>query len=370
VRSNAELAVAVATVVVVGACTKPNPDYCDNERPCASGTCNLATHSCEETTDDGPVVDSATSVDANEACALAGGQVVFITTRDGDGEVATVLADGSDYHSFSTASSNNGKPTWSPDGRAIAYLGDEVGYQLYILGTDGTDSQSVSAGQAQEPEWFPDNERILFETMRDGPGEIYVVNRDGSGLTNLTMNAGNDAGASLRSDGLRIVFQSDRGEGIEVYAMAADGSDQTRLTTMSVNVRYPVWSPDGSNIAFRYGETQELWVMTAGGSGPQMIAPGPATGGVEWSPDGELLAYSDGQDIFTVTAFGAGLNNLTNGNGANNAPRWTSDGTRLIFRSTRDGNSEVYSMSADGTNLINLTNDPNTDQAADWSDCP
>jgi Tol biopolymer transport system component len=356
--------------LVSGACTKPNPDYCDDERPCASGTCNLTTHSCEETGGDGPIADGAASVDANEACALAGGKVAFVTNRDGDPEIAAMLADGSDYHSFSTASSNNGKPTWSPDGRQIAYLGEEVGYQLYVMNYDGTDSQAVSAGQAQEPEWFPDGQRVLFETMRDGPGEIYVVNRDGSGLTNLTENADPDSGASLRSDGLRIVFHSDRGEGLEIYSMASDGSDQTRLTTMPVNVRYPVWSPDGSDLAFRYGEAQELWLMTAGGSGPHMIAPGPTTGGVEWSPDGLLLAYSDGEDIFTVGVSGAAPDNLTNGNGTNNGPRWTSDGTRLIFRSTRDGNAEVYSMLADGTSLLNLTNNPNTDQSSHWSACP
>ena len=47
-------------------------------------------------------------------------------------------------------------------------------------------------------------------------------------------------------------------------------------------------------------------------------------------------------------------------------PDWSPDGSQIVFHSSRDGENEIYVMSADGSGQVNLTNDPETDQSADW----
>jgi TolB protein len=63
---------------------------------------------------------------------------------------------------------------------------------------------------------------------------------------------------------------------------------------------------------------------------------------------------------------GTGQVNLTNSAGNDDQPAWSPDGTKLAFRSDRDGNSEIYVMNSDGSDAIRLTNDPADDGSPAW----
>jgi Tol biopolymer transport system component len=361
--------VAVASLGL-GCTTRANPDYCDEVTPCAVGRCVLETHQCDLTVDATP--GDAVVPDADTACLDGGGQIAFMTTRgDTDGELATMFADGTSFRLLATPSTGNDSPEWSPSRNQVAYLGIDGGGQVFVIDRDGANEHGVSGGQGQQPAWAPNASSLLFGTVRDGNGEIYLVNADGTGLTNLTESTAEDSSGQWRPDGMKIAFQTNRNaEGNEIYVMDPDGANPTRVTSMSENSGYPRWSPNGTRISFRYGENAQLWVMTSDGDNAEMVAPGPATGGVAWSPDGTRLAFSNGTDVFTVGSAGAALTNLTDGAGLNNGPRWSPDGTQIVFRSTRDGNPEVYRMDADGTNVVNLTNDSEIDQSPSWARCP
>lgn len=137
---------------------------------------------------------------------------------------------------------------------------------------------------------------ITFSSGRDGNDEIYAMNADGTGQTNLAQNAASDQIPHWSRDGSKIAFESDRDDGStsEIYVMNADGTGQTRLTTNSANDYAPVWSPDGSKIAFvshRDGN-DEIYVMNADGTG-QVRLTNNATydSAPTWSPDGTKIAY-------------------------------------------------------------------------------
>jgi len=115
--------------------------------------------------------------------------------------------------------------------------------------------------------------RIVFVSDRDGNWEIYVMNADGSGRTNLTNNPAADYDSTWSPDGTKIAFISDRDGNWEIYVMNADGSGQTRLTNNPANDHGPTWSPDGAMIAFvsdRDGN-KEIYIMNADGSGQMRL---------------------------------------------------------------------------------------------------
>lgn len=68
-----------------------------------------------------------------------------------------------------------------------------------------------------------------------------------------------------------------------------------------------------------------------------------------------------------MNADGSGLVNVTNHPSADFLPRWSPDGTKILFDSFRDGNSELYANNVDGSGLVRLTNSPLAELGALWS---
>lgn len=144
--------------------------------------------------------------------------------------------------------------TWSPDGSRILFV-TASGPNLYSALPDGSDVRQLTSDWEWEPVWSPDGSRILFHTFRDGNTEIYVMNADGSGQTNLTQNAAEDSDPAWSPDGSRIAFHSDRDGNWEIYVMNADGTGTTRLTNDPARDCAPAWSPNGDRIAFGRQDT-------------------------------------------------------------------------------------------------------------------
>ena len=105
----------------------------------------------------------------------------------------------------------------------------------------------------QAPAWSRDGRTIVFVSWRDGNGEVYAMNADGSGPRNLTQHPAKDVRPAWSPDGRRIAFVSRRDGNSEIYVMNADGSGKRNLTRDRASDDYPTWSPDGRRIAFLRG---------------------------------------------------------------------------------------------------------------------
>ncbi len=254
--------------------------------------------------------------------------------------------------------------------------------RIYIMNADGTGERALTAdGETNlEPDFSPDGTRIAFTSWRDGDANIYVMGADGSDPLPLTRDTANDRSPRFSPDGTRIAFVSQRSGDYEVWVMNADGSDAVNASRSPSSIDLdPEWSPDGTRVLFcstRGGTGPDapfsLWSVAADGSDPRRI---PVPGDVRspaYAPDGLRIAYvspdAGGEiEIWVARPDGSGVRNLSNAFGIDEQPRWSPDGTRLVFSTNRDGSREIYVVRADGRGALNLTRNGFWDAMPDWS---
>jgi Tol biopolymer transport system component len=243
------------------------------------------------------------------------GREIAFLRMDGDNNaqneaVYVINADGSGLRKLADEASF-AAPDWSPDGRKIAFQRVRDGnFEIYVMNADGSGQRNlthnpahdsflpdIQAFPAQHSAWSADGRKIVFVSNRGGRAgctwqtgcnqDVYVMNADGSGQSNLTRNPGRDDDPVWSPDGRRIAFQSRRDGNTEVYVMNADGTRQRNLTRNPAQDRAPAWSPDGRQIAFqsRRDGNYELYVMNADGSGQRNLTRNRTNdGSLAWSP--------------------------------------------------------------------------------------
>ena len=216
-----------------------------------------------------------------------------------------------------------------------------------------------------------ENGRIAFTKVVGGRYEAWVMNADGSSATPLSTSGFSEFEPIWSADGSRLAFASTRDSGgdngeQEVYVMNPDGSGQTRLTTSAGRrplpelVRRMARSSPSRALATAIARSTR-WRRTARIRFGSPSARRPIDHHPAFSPDGSRIVFASGPDdaslqIHVMNADGSGTPvQLTSSPGGNRYPKWSPDGSKIAFASTRDGNFEIYVMNADGSGQTRLT---------------
>jgi TolB protein len=145
-------------------------------------------------------------------------------------------------------------PSWSPDGRRLAYVSFESQKPVVYVHSL-SDAQRIAVanfrGSNSAPAWSPDGRSLAVALTRDGLSQIYLISSTGEGApVRLTTSSGIDTEPVFTPDGRFIYFTSDRGGAPQIYRIPAAGGDVSRITFGSPYNVSPRVSPDGRTLAF------------------------------------------------------------------------------------------------------------------------
>jgi Tol biopolymer transport system component len=291
----------------------------------------------------------------------------------------------------SDAAPDEGRPVYSRDGRWVAFTSDRAGSYAVYLARVGSAARRLTDSKDDEGHyaWSPDGSRLVFSrfTGKEFPEPtfrgLFVVNRDGTGLRQLTV--GDDFSACWAEGGRTIVFERSGDERFAggIFTVAAAGSPVRRLAAGES----PACSPDGRTVAIGGGTIELIDLKTRERRQLPLAAGSYGAGMPSWSPDGGRIvfeayrerrpddpeAYKFGVNTFwtleelyvaRVDGFG-GVRRLTRNAAGDRFASWLPDG-RIFFASNRtspdawDGGDRVdyYVMNSDGSGVRRFAWEP------------
>jgi TolB protein len=200
-------------------------------------------------------------------------------------------------------------PTWSPDGRELAYVSFESRKAVVWVQDLSTGKRRVLAdfrGSNSAPTFSPDGQQLALTLSREGGSQLFLMNRNGSGLRRLTQSSAIDTEPVFSPDGQTLFFVSDRGGSPQIYRMPVAGGAPTRLSFSGNYNISPAISPDGKTLAFitRNGGAFRLCVMDLASGTVQQISDTSDDESPSFAPNGRMLVYATragGKDVLMTT---------------------------------------------------------------------
>ena len=251
---------------------------------------------------------------------------------------------------------------WSPDGSLIFF---DKGTTIHSVDADGSRPAQGIVDASREIVadgrwWGYVGARPNFDVSPDGSKLVYSTCRYRTPSDDL-----DDSQAVDVVDGplnwpqqyhfrlTREVADEIRGYSSEIAVSNIDGTEQKRLTKDKIYGDYPVWSPDGTRIAFGGGR---LYTMAEDGSDVQLVyGDGGSTESPTWSPDGSHIAFvaydNPRRFVYTVSPDGSGPTRISE---TLSPPAWSPDGRRLTLVAPDGDGAALFTFAPDGSDPIRV----------------
>ena len=246
-----------------------------------------------------------------------------------------IVADSDGYNPQVVARSRESllSPSWSPDGRKIAYVSFESGNSAIYVQDITTGSRQLVSARAKgingAPAWSPDGSKLALALSYQGNPEIYVMDVGSRAETRLTNNLAIDTEPRWTPDGQSIIFTSDRSGRPQLYQMPAGGGGADRITFQGQFNANASISYDGKQIAMVQGNgnVYRIAIMDRSlGGQVRFISPGPIDETPSFAPNASMLLYaaSEGRRgvLYAVSADGLVRQRLVLADGDVREPAW------------------------------------------------
>jgi Tol biopolymer transport system component/DNA-binding winged helix-turn-helix (wHTH) protein len=265
--------------------------------------------------------------------------------------------------------------SWSPDGRVFAVTRrirpDAPFSAIHLLSVDGHELSPLATTPAGDfidtsPAFSPDGTEIAFvRGFSDSVGDLYRVRREGGPATRLTFDNADVLGFSWFGGGSKLAFSSNRAGMFSLWSVGAKGGEPTLLAGGGRKLKHPSAARDSSLAYEAWNYDMNLFVERVGGSPGRALAPASDEWTFEprWSPDGSRVAFvstrSGSYEVWSTDAEGREPRRLTAFGGPYvGTPRFSPDGRRIVFVARPHGRAQVFMSEADGRAPVPLTEGP------------
>jgi uncharacterized repeat protein (TIGR01451 family) len=385
---------AGVTVLILGAvhAVAVKAGFTSNIRLTASGASTTA--AVDVVASNGPTSPTNNEMAFTSSCdghmlAYSSGRGLFLIRADGTGEVPLRGFPNSVFDDFAVA---------SPDGSFLIFTSfknfgeHNTTGDIFRVNPDGSGltnlTNSPDTRFSSRGAFSPDGSKIVFTSSREiescpsqtgcnAPLDIFVMNSDGTGKSNLTNFPGDGRQfhqPSFSPNGNQIVFVGDTTDGElnteSIFTINIDGTGLTRVTPPITDFdperSSPRYNADGSLIYFLSNELsresrKELLAISSSGSVPARLTDQGDVRSYDFSPDGSRITYgaffsgsNPGSHVVVMNADGSNQVNLTPTSASDDSPIYSSDGTRIAFLSNRQPGSQssnLHIMNSDGTGV-------------------
>jgi eukaryotic-like serine/threonine-protein kinase len=322
----------------------------------------------------------STSYDNQPVFSPDGSRIAFCSSRSGNG-VYVMNGDGS-HVSKLTEGGNN--PAWSPDGREIVFSDERTwdhegrptypgSSRLWIVDVETRQLRLLTSHDGVQPSWSPDGKRIAFWGDRTNrrQRDIWTVAASGGEPVPVTDDAAIDWNPVFSPDGKHLYFLSNRNGSMNLWRVALDESGVVMSAPEAVlpseNHQHVCLSRDGHSLIYvQTSRSENLWQIAFDPVTVRVIGDAkPVTQGLKrysmfsLSPDEQSFVYvglgEPQSDLFISDLDGNPVRRLTDDIAADNVPRWSPNGQYIAFLSDRSGKREIWRVRQDGSELTQMT---------------
>jgi Tol biopolymer transport system component len=303
--------------------------------------------------------------------ALSRSRALIVFTADN--QLYSIRANGSQLRRLTRGFQWADWPSWSPDGRTIAFAGkrrSDASAEIYSMRWDGTELRRLTANALADfdPVWSPDGSALAFVEYMPHPGvyvngamDVMLMKPDGNGVRRIIHQVSNVSGLTWSPDGRELAFTASGAVGGPFGVRIVDVETGASRGVGPWYSSGPAWSPNGKFLAF-FAADSLIVSSTDGTTTRTLVSAGlnELGGSASWSPDGKLIAFSRGRAesvaIFRIRADGTGLQAITHPAKRyriDAPPAWSPDGSQIAFlrfaAGIKDGRLAI--AGADGSHL-------------------
>ncbi|WP_165821307.1 Ig-like domain-containing protein [Nocardioides gansuensis] len=298
----------------------------------------------------GPVVVTQPPMTATQYCV--GGQILF----DSDAmlpllDVFAATLDGRVQELSASSANEEAGAVWAPNRRAFAMnVGVPGRRKIFVVGLNSAGCiigqaavPNQPAGDNYQPDWSGDGTRLAFVSNNAGNHDIWTIGINGSQLTRLTTNPGNDRAPSFSADGSLVAFTSNRatpsGTDWDIYTVQTGTPRRETLLSTAASGYNPAGADYSPSFSRRAGTSQIVWHTNSGGN---------------W-------------DLWLMNSNGTNKRRVPNSTALEekNAD-WAQDDTKIVYDAGEPGDADIWMMNADGTNRHRVAGTEGDDKAPSY----